>query len=214
MRYLRLFVSAILSGVFISIGGIAFLTVENKEVGALLFSVGLLAICTNSLALYTGKVCYCLDDRNNIMDLPFVWLGNLIGTVISSYLISLTRISTICARAKQICLTKINDDLLSIFILALFCNFLIYLAVDGYKNNHHQLGKYLSLLFGIVIFVTCGFEHCVANMFYFSLARMWSKKSIIFIIVNTLGNSIGGISIHLVKKFIVGGSYENKKVNY
>lgn len=95
MRYLRLFVSALLAGVFISIGGILFLSVENKVIGAILFSVGLFAICTNSLALYTGKVCYCLDDKKNLHDLPVIWLGNLLGTVLSSYLVRLTRIVTI-----------------------------------------------------------------------------------------------------------------------
>ena len=212
MRFLRLFVSAVLAGVFISIGAVAFLSVENKVIGAILFSVGLFAICTNSLALYTGKVCCCLDDKKNLHDLPVIWLGNLLGTVVSSYLVRLTRIATISEKARQMCLVKMNDSLLSIFVLAFFCNFLIYLAVDGYKNNHHQLGKYLSLLFGVVIFIICGFEHCVANMFYLSVADMWNKESVLLILVNTLGNSVGGISIHLLSKF-AGGSNENKKVN-
>lgn len=212
MRSLRLFVSALLAGVFISIGGIVFLSVENKVIGAILFSAGLFAICTNSLALYTGKVCYCFDDKKNIHDLPVIWLGNLLGTVLSSYLVRLTRIAIISEKARQMCLVKMSDSLLSIFVLAFFCNFLIYLAVDGYKNNHHQLGKYLSLLFGVVIFIICGFEHCVANMFYLSVADMWNKETVLLILVNTLGNSVGGISIHLLSKFI-GGSYENKKAN-
>lgn len=210
MRSLKLFVSAFLAGIFISIGATAFLSVENKVIGATLFSVGLFGICTNCLALYTGKVCYCLENKKNLHDLPVIWFGNFTGTVLSSYLVRLTRIATISEKARQMCLVKMNDSFLSIFVLAFFCNFLIYLAVDGYKNNPHQLGKYLSLLFGVVIFIVCSFEHCVANMFYLSVSNMWNKKTVLLIFINTIGNSVGGISIHFLKKFI-GDIYEIKK---
>ena len=46
------------AGVFIGIGGTVFLSCENRYVGAVLFSVGLLAICCMGLFLFTGRVGY------------------------------------------------------------------------------------------------------------------------------------------------------------
>ena len=51
--------------------------------------------------------------------------------------------------------TKLNDNLLSIFFLAFLCNILIYLAVEEYKSNKHELGKYLGIIFGVVVFIVC-----------------------------------------------------------
>jgi formate/nitrite transporter FocA (FNT family) len=77
---------------------------------------------------------------------------------------------------------------------------LIFIAVDGFKNNPHDFGKYLSLFFAVMVFILCGFEHCVANMFYLSVAHLWSGKALLFILVNTLGNAVGGWLIPLLRK--------------
>ena len=94
---------------------------------------------------------------------------------------------------------KLGDSLISVFILAVFCNMLIYIAVEGFKSIPHDLGKYLALFFGVTVFILCGFEHCVANMFYLTVAKAWSGKAAIFIIVNSLGNAVGGILLHNLK---------------
>ena len=113
-----------------------------------------------------------------------------------------TRISVISEKAAAMCEIKLSDNLLSIFILAIFCNMLIFIAVDGYKNIQYEVGKYLALLFGVMVFILCGFEHCVANMFYISMAGMWSVKAFVFILVNTAGNAVGGWIIPLVRKYL------------
>ena len=58
LRSFRVFVSAILAGGCVGLGGIVFLSLENKVLGALFFTVGLFTICTFKLHLFTGKVCY------------------------------------------------------------------------------------------------------------------------------------------------------------
>ena len=85
---------SILAGLFIGIGGIAYLSVENKVVGAALFAVGLFTICTLGYNLYTGKLCYILDSDKKggyLVWLIQIWVGNLIGTVIAGYGMRLTR---------------------------------------------------------------------------------------------------------------------------
>ena len=62
MKHLVTFVYAVLAGVAISIGGAAFLASDSRAVGAAMFSVGLFAVCTLGLNLFTGKVCYVFQN--------------------------------------------------------------------------------------------------------------------------------------------------------
>ena len=119
---------------------------------------------------------------------------------IVAFLCSLTRVGpALTAKAQALAEVKLNDSLLSEFVLGFFCDIMIYIAVDGYKNNPHEIGKYLAIVFGVTVFILCGFEHCVANMFYLSMANALSGKALVFLIVNTLGNAVGGVCIPLIK---------------
>ena len=201
MKTAKTLVYGILGGFCIGIGGTAFLSLDSKILGALFFTVGLFTICTFGFNLFTGKVCYVFDNGKEFaINLLPIWLGNLIGAWLVAFLLHGTRLE-LTEKAVSMCQVKLEDSLWSIFVLAIFCNILIYIAVDGFKNNPHEIGKYLSLLFGVMVFILCGFEHCVANMFYISMANMWSFKSFIFIIVSTLGNAVGGVLIPLIKKY-------------
>lgn len=204
MKRLKTFVCGILAGVSIAIGGTVFLSVDSKPLGALLFAVGLFTVCTFGLYLFTGKVCYVFErDTDYAIDLPFIWLGNFVGCWLTAVLESLTRVGpNLAQRAAALCETKLGDDLLSIFILAAFCNVMIYIAVDGYNKNPHELGKYLALIFGVVVFILCGFEHCVANMYYFSMAGMWSGKALLYLLVMTAGNTVGGVVFPLTRRWL------------
>lgn len=204
MKRLKTFVYGILAGISIAIGGTAFLSVENRALGALLFTVGLFTICTFGFNLFTGKVCYVFErDKGYALDLPVIWLGNLCGTWLTAFLESRTRAGQALAeKAGALCRTKLDDSALSIFVLAVFCNILIFIAVDGYNKNPHELGRYLALFFGVTVFILCGFEHCVANMYYFSIAGMWSAKTLGYLLVMTLGNAVGGVLIPLVRGFL------------
>lgn len=186
-----------MGGICIGLGGTAFLCTDSKIIGAVLFTTGLFTICTMGFNLFTGKVAYALENKPDyIIDLIFVWLGNFAGVALMALLMSFTRIGeTIQEKALPICETKLNDSLLSMFILAIFCNLLIYIAVDGFKNNPHVTGKYVGLFLGVVGFIYCGFEHSVADMFYFSVANSWSVQTFVCLLVVTAGNVVGGLLI-------------------
>lgn len=190
-----------LGGAAIGIGGAAFLSCESKAVGALFFTVGLFTICTFGFNLFTGKVCYIFDNPPSYLGfLGVVWLGNLVGAALVGYGLRLTRLApALSEKAGALCAAKLGDGLLSIFLLAVLCNVLIFIAADGYKNNPHELGKYLSLVFGVTVFILCGFEHCVANMFYFSVANVWGGKTLLYLLVMSLGNACGGVVIPLCR---------------
>ena len=204
MKALKIFASAVLAGMCVGLGGVVFLSVDNRVIGAALFTVGLFTICTFGLHLFTGKVCYAPENGKSYnLALPIIWLGNLVGTGITALIVSLSRIDGISAKAEELCATKLDDSILSLFLLGVLCNIFIYIAVEGYKNNPHELGKYLSLFFGVMVFILAGTEHCVADMFYFWLSG-WSVDAAVRVLVITLGNAAGGILFRALHRFVSG----------
>lgn len=202
MKIFKTFVLAFAAGLCIALGGTAFLCIDNKIIGALFFTLGLFVIVTSGFSLFTGKICYVLDNPPfYVLTCLLIWLGNFAGTFSTAFLIRQTRILPLIEeKAQTICTSKLDDGFLSLFILAIFCNIMIYIAVDGFKNNPHSVGKYLSLFLGVAAFILCSFEHCIANMFYFSVANMWGADALCALAVMTLGNAVGGIVLPLLKK--------------
>ncbi len=200
-KFMKLFVLSILAGIAISLGGFCFLSVDNKLVGSILFSIGLFLVCTKGYNLYTGKVCYC-KTKENIKDLLVIILGNYIGTNILALLLKCTRYaSSLSLKANSIIETKLSDNLLSIFVLAILCNIFIYIAVDGYKTGKDLISKYLSIFFGVVCFIMTGTEHVVADMFYFAIAGNYSLDAFLILLVVFLGNTTGGRLYSFIEKY-------------
>lgn len=80
---------------------------------------------------------------------------------------------------------------------------MIYIGVEGYRSNPHELGKYLALFFGVCVFILCGFEHCVANMYYFTMGGAWSGRAVLYLLVMTVGNAVGGVAGPLARKVLI-----------
>ena len=196
----KTFLYAVLAGGCIALGGVGFLSVDNRVMGAVFFSVGLFTILTFGYNLYTGKICYIFErDLRYALGIPVIWVGNLVGAWLTAEVLKCTRFGPALAeKALTVSQAKLDDSLLSLFILAIFCNFLIYLAVDGYNNSTYELGKYLAVFYGVVVFIVVGFEHCVANMFYYSMAGVWDGHAWVTMIVMTLGNGVGGVGLRLL----------------
>ncbi len=205
MKTCKVLVSAILAGFCIGLGGMLFLAMDDKVIGASLFSVGLFVICTNGFHLYTGKVCYVFQNgKDYALMLPVIWIGNLIGTAGTALILRLSRAASLAEKAASLCEVKANDNLLSLFLLGVLCNIFIFIAVDGFKNNVHELAKYAAIFLGVVGFILCGAEHCVADMFYFHAAGAWNGDMILRMLVITAGNSAGGILAERLRSIAVG----------
>jgi formate/nitrite transporter FocA (FNT family) len=202
MNYVKTFIFGILAGISISIGGTVFLSLDNKVLGAVFFTVGLFTVCTFGFDLFTGKVCYVFDrDLPYALSVIVMWAGNFVGAWLTAFAESLTRIGpALQEKAAAMCTVKSDDSFLSLFILGIFCDILIYIGVDGYNKNPHEVGKYLSLLFGATVFILCGTEHCVADMYYFSIADMWNPHTLLCLLVISLGNAFGGVLLPLVRR--------------
>ena len=183
----------------IAIGGTVFLSIENKVIGASLFSIGLFGVLIYNLNLYTGKIGYLITNFNlkYIKELIITLIGNFIGACSVGFILRYTRIyDKIYEKALNLANIKLNDNILSIFILSIFCGLLMYYAVNGFKKQT-DFGKYLVVYLGVAVFILCGFEHCIANMYYFSVADIWSLKTLGYTGIMVLGNSIGSFIIPL-----------------
>ena len=196
IKYLDHYIKGIYAGILIGIGGAVYLSVKNTVAGSFLFSIGLLTICMYQMNLYTGKIGYILINKfNYVYELLLSLLGNFTGTFIVGFLIRHTRVSSMSTRALDIVNIKLSDNLLSILILSMFCGMLMYIAVNNYKTSKNEIGKYVGIFMCVMTFILCGFEHCVANMFYFFVAGLMNLKVLLYLLIMVLGNSLGSIII-------------------
>lgn len=186
------FIDGIMAGVLIAIGGAVFLAVAplNKIAGAVFFAVALLCICIKGYNLYTGKVGFIPFNHNKqaFSTLFIGLLGNLIATVLLGLAVRYAIVDS-GNYATLICNSKLEQETFQTLIRAFFCGILMYLAVSIYKEQKSITG----IVFGIPVFILSGFEHSIANMFYFGASGICSFDAFIYLIVVVIGNSIGGM---------------------
>jgi len=196
--HVDMLLKGIYAGIMIGIGGTAYLALENKIVGSFLFSIGLLTICMYSLNLFTGKVGYVLINKiSYLWELLLSLVGNFIGTFLVGFVMQFTRFENYSDIAKKLVMIKLDDNLISIFILSIFCGILMYLAVNNFKNSKDLFSKYIGIFMCVMTFILCGFEHCIANMFYFSIAGVWNNRVFLYLLIMIIGNGVGSIIMAL-----------------
>lgn len=202
MERVRQFISASIAGMLIGVGGTVFLCQQNPVVGSFLFAIGLFSIIAFGLQLYTGKIGYLIFQKPiYYIELIITWLGNLSGTYLAAWMVRHTRIyEGISERVAGIAAVKLGDNFFSIFILAILCGLLMFIAVDAYQNMQGSMLKAIAIFVPVMVFILSGFEHVIANMFYFSLAKVWDGHCLLAIVVTTVGNSVGGLLIPVYLK--------------
>lgn len=96
---------------------------------------------------------------------------------------------------------KNADSLGSLFILGFLCNIFVFLAVEGYRSFPHAIGKYAAIFLGIAVFILSGYEHSIADMFYYFTAGAMDLAALGRILVIALGNTCGGLISHEAVQF-------------
>ena len=197
MSYIRAAVpDGILAGVMVSIGGTVLLSVDNRYIGAALFSIALLVICYFGFNLYTGKVGFLWNTHGRAeLSMAFLGLlGNLIGAVLFGMLIT-AALPQLRETAIASCEKRLMQLPVQTLLRGFFCGILMYSAVWIYREKKTAAG----ILFCIPVFILAGFEHSIADMFYFALAGLFTPKAVVFILLAVLGNSLGGMFIPAVQ---------------
>lgn len=203
----QIFIKGILAGIAIGIGGWLYIktreTSGNLVLAAFLFSIGLILICNFGFFLYTGKICYALQKENQkqtphyVIQLIIGLIGNYLGALLMGTLFRLV------TETPEFVYSMIENKLSYAWwqtcILAIFCGMLIYFAVEGFAKIENPFGKYVVLTLCVAGFILCGFEHCIANMFYLSIDSEITIKSVGSILLVILGNSIGGLLVPTIR---------------
>ncbi len=157
-------------------------------------------VVTCGFFLFTGKDGYIFENPPSyLIILLITWIGYFAGTWLVAALTTLTRMS-VSETAAAFTAARLDDSLTSLFVLGIFCNLLMFFGVDGYKNIKHDVGKYIVLFLSISLFILCGFEHCVADMFYFAAARMINGETMLRLAVITAGNMVGSVLLPLSRR--------------
>lgn len=179
MEAIKTLINSTLAGICIGLGGYVNL-VMGGIIGAVMFSFGLLSVVHYKYALYTGKAGF-FTNKVEFTELFLIIIGNFIGC----WLVSLVFVqcSSDLASAQAIVDTISGKGLLKVFILAIPCGFIMSTAVAFARK-----GQYLPLLFGVPLFIVCGFRHSIADIFYYCAASDFKMESWLCAV---LGNFIG-----------------------
>ena len=206
MRYLKVLLFGVFAGLAIGLGSLVFTIVSTyaKSVGgqifaSALFSIGLILVCTLGLQLYTGKVGVVFDDREklkeNAINLPIMLAGNAIGAftlgIICHFIFM--NVPDIANRILAISLGKTNST--TVFLQGVFCGALVYIAVYFFKNLQNYAMKIIGIITAVTLFVYCGFQHCIANMFYFGMAFNWNIDMLWNLLIVIVTHSIGALLV-------------------
>lgn len=190
---------AISAGFMIGIGAVIYLQCENKIVGALLFTIGLFAICSFGMNLFTGKIGYVISNKNKPNCL-IIWCGNLIGASVGMTLIRIAKPS-LHEKALELMNAKMELNIFAVMILSFFCGILMYIAVENYRANPHGIGRVIGLFLCVSVFILCGFEHSVADMCYAALAVSSFNdglRYLLFLLIVSVFNGLGALTVRFM----------------
>ena len=179
-----------LAGLLISLGATAFLTTDNKTVGALLFSIGLTAVILLEANLYTGKIGY-VNSKAKLISAALILIQNLLVALVCGLIFYSTK-NNVC---ENLWLNKLTKSWHEFLFDSIGCGICIYLSVELYKKT----GSIFVIVLGVLVFILSGFEHCIADIFYLSASMSFDLKSILYILIAIIGNSIGSLLIRFLQ---------------
>ncbi|MFN0207065.1 MAG: formate/nitrite transporter family protein [Planctomycetota bacterium] len=217
---LTLLVLAVLAGAFISLGALLFTVVVTESslgfgptrlLGGVSFCLGLILVVVAGAELFTGNnliamawASRLISTREVMRNWLLVYVGNVLGCLGTSLLVMWANIASlgdgaVGEMAVRIARTKADLPMAEAFIRGILCNALVCLAVWLAIGARSVTDKLLAILFPITAFVTIGFEHSIANWFFFpfgmgvdthdAVSLVGACKNIIAV---TAGNVVGG----------------------
>ena len=232
----KCFVSAMLAGAFIGFGGMYFCTFlgdttmafgAQRLVGGLCFCLGLCLVLCCGAELFTGNVLMVCAKASKKISLAgllrnwgIVWVGNLAGSLVALAIIYMSNLQAMNGGAVgdafvSVAAGKVALEPVTLFFKAVLCNILVCLAVWIGFSSKTTADTGLGILLPISAFVACGFEHCVANMFFLPMGLLLNTVAGIGaagaitaggvaynLVLATLGNIVGGLVVGLAYWFI------------
>jgi formate/nitrite transporter len=198
----------------------------GKALAGVVFGTGLMLVILAGGELFTGNtlmIAAVLDRKVTVSGMLRNWIivyaGNLVGSLLIAFMMAHSGLLSsgggmLGGVTLKIAVYKVNLGFMQAFILGIMCNWLVCLAVWISSGAETMTGKIFSIFFPIWLFITSGFEHSVANMYYIpaglliksndtfaglsgltqdALASLsWGSFALHNLIPVTLGNIVGG----------------------
>ena len=209
----------ILAGLFIAFGGLGNIIISQtlgnidaglaKFAGAAVFPVGLMLVVIAGAELFTGNNLMTLSLMEKKITLSqmfrnwgIVWIANLVGSIFLVLIVFYGGILSGDAGTKAMAIaeSKATLDVTTLIFRGILCNIIVVLAVWMATSAQDIISKIFACWFPIMLFVLCGFEHSVANMYFIPMGMILGAKVTIAQLVKnlvfvTIGNIIGGAII-------------------
>lgn len=234
----KMILLGMMAGAFIAFGGAASSVAAHgvadvglaRSIAGAIFPVGLMLVVFTGSELFTGNslmIMAVIDKKITLLkmirNLVVVYFANFIGALIIDVLVFLSGQfdfsgGGLGAYTIKVALAKTSIASVTAVISGILCNILVCLAIVLAGTAKDSIGRIFGIFFPIAAFVVCGFEHCVANMFYIpagmlaatntayvqkaqelygitaqqcsSLTHFAGTESLLFV---TIGNIIGGV---------------------
>ena len=215
---LALALLGVLAGAFIGLGALLFALVASdaslgfaatRLLGGLAFSVGLILVTVAGAELFTGNNLIAIawaSGRVSTSGLLRNWtlacVGNAVGAGALALMVWLSGRAALNHGALgqtvlRLAEAKVQMPLVEAFFSGMLCNVLVCMAVWMAQAGRSVTDKVLAIVFPITAFVAAGFEHSIANLFYFPLAALLGAPLGVADMLHNLlpviaGNIVGG----------------------
>ena len=230
MPVAKAFVLAMFAGAFIAFGGLYFMVFLSDSsltwgvqriVGGLSFCLGLVLVLVCGAELFTGNslmVCALNSGKISwgqlLKSWAVVWVGNFAGALLVVALVYFAKIWALNGNAVadtmvSVAAGKVTPDWLTVFFRGILCNVFVCLAVWIGFAGKTVVDKAIGILLPISGFVACGFEHCVANMFFLPMGAIMHAAGFGAEAAGAGALNLGGIVMNLSAATlgnIVGGA--------
>lgn len=182
---------AIFAGIAIGIGGVVFLNIGGIP-GAVLFAFGLLTVVHYKLKLYTGTAGFV--TRDSWGSLGIILLANIFGCLLTALLVRYCTPALI-ETADAILQKRLALGPIKCGLLGIGCGLIMTTAVEFARKQ-----QFLPLLFGVPVFILCGFTHCIADAFYYCMASTSllaeNALDVLFVYLSIVVGNLAGCNLY------------------
>ena len=172
---------SLFAGLLIGLGAYGFLALGGIP-GAIIFAFGLVGVMLTGSLLYTGKAGVMTD----IWALTKIWFWNAVACVFIGLLVYAIGGEPF-ERAQTVVAGRLAQGPWRCFLRAVGCGLIIDLSVYLYRVSK----SLIPILFGVPLFILCGFYHSIADVVYLVAAWKWSPAILWFYPVIVIGNYVG-----------------------
>lgn len=180
-KWLELIRKSAGAAVLIGLGNFALLKLGNP-IGPIIFAFGLLGVCYLGQNLFTGKCGFLFQDKIPVLELLTILVVNLVAGYLVGMAFAAADPSIVPAASDKVASW---DFSMAYFIKSVLCGVVMYLAAAIYKK-----GSPLGIIFGIPLFIFCGFQHCIANVITMGVATGFSWSLVLAVVGNFAGSLI------------------------